>query len=168
MIDRMIELVASPDIPQTYSAILSHFSCSSTSIRSTTATEGRGGICWRLYLSEPLSETTVLSLSRVIAENKSKYYKAFDVTERPMNHAEATFFVMQIIELIRLAQDSLIEEHRTEADAARRRLRVHGAASIGMRAYRHGCERAVRHGPVPPVRARFPRPRSRISPGTSR
>ena len=38
-----------------------------------------------------------------------------------MNHAEATFFVMQIIELIRLAQDSLIESielKRMQLDAA--------------------------------------------------
>lgn len=120
MIDRMIELVASPDIPQTYSAILSHFLFEY--IHPFYDGNGRTGrYLLALYLSEPLSETTVLSLSRVIAENKSKYYKAFDVTERPMNHAEATFFVMQIIELIRLAQDSLIESielKRMQLDAA--------------------------------------------------
>lgn len=108
MIDQMLRLVASPDIPQTYSAILSHFLFEY--IHPFYDGNGRTGrYLLALYLSEPLSKPTVLSLSRVIAENKGKYYKAFDIAERPLNHAEATFFVMQIIELVRLAQDSLIE-----------------------------------------------------------
>ena len=66
MIDRMIELVASPDIPQTYSAILSHFLFEY--IHPFYDGNGRTGrYLLALYLSEPLSETTVLSLSRVIA-----------------------------------------------------------------------------------------------------
>ena len=119
-LDKMIDLVSSEDMPEVYSALLSHYLFEY--IHPFYDGNGRTGrYLLALYLSEPLSETTVLSLSRVIAENKSKYYKAFDVTERPMNHAEATFFVMQIIELIRLAQDSLIESielKRMQLDAA--------------------------------------------------
>ena len=120
MVGQMIDLVASPDIPQTYSAILSHFLFEY--IHPFYDGNGRTGrYLLSLYLSEPLSKTTVLSLSRVIAENKGKYYKAFDVTERPMNQAEATFFVVQMMELIRLAQDSLIESielKRVQLDTA--------------------------------------------------
>lgn len=108
MVDQMIRLVASPEMPQTYAAIVSHFLFEY--IHPFYDGNGRTGrYLLALYLSEPLSKPTVLSLSRVIAENKGKYYKAFDITERPMNHAEVTFFVMQIVELIGLAQDSLIE-----------------------------------------------------------
>ena len=140
MINQMIRLVESPEMPQVYAAIVSHFLFEY--IHPFYDGNGRTGrYLLALYLSEPLSKPTVLSLSRVIAENKGRYYKAFDVTERPKNRAEATFFVMQIMELIRLAQDSLIDDlelKKVQLDKARARIKglasQHGFAETAMTA----------------------------------
>lgn len=109
MIEQMIALVASPSMPPTYSAIIAHFLFEY--IHPFYDGNGRmGRYLLTLYLSEPLSLATILSLSPVIAENKSKYYKAFDQVESPINHAEITLFVIQIMEFIRIAQDAVIDD----------------------------------------------------------
>jgi len=61
-----------------------------------------------LYLSEPLSQATVLALSSVIADNKSSCYRSFQTAEHPLNHGELTWFVIQMLEFIRIAQDLAI------------------------------------------------------------
>jgi len=114
MLEQMIALVGATDIPPTLSAIIAHFLFEY--IHPFYDGNGRIGRCLlALHLSEPLSLATVLSLSTVIADNKRKYYQAFEVTEASLNHAEATFFVIQMMEFIRLAQDSVIEELESKA-----------------------------------------------------
>ena len=109
MLDQMLALMHSEDMPETYSALLSHFLFEY--IHPFYDGNGRTGrYLLALSLSAPLSQPTVLSLSRVIAENKSAYYKAFDVTERPLNCSEATHFVMTMLDLIGQAQEDLIAD----------------------------------------------------------
>lgn len=113
MLEQMISLVNSKEMPPTFSALLAHFLFEY--IHPFYDGNGRTGrYLLALYLSEPLSLATVLSLSAVIAENKSKYYKAFKSAESLLNYGEATFFVIQMMEFIRLAQDSVMEnlEHK--------------------------------------------------------
>lgn len=108
MLEQMLGILESPLIPGTFSAIISHFLFEY--IHPFYDGNGRTGrYLLALYLSEPLSLATVLSLSSVIAENKAKYYKAFKDAEAPLNHAELTFFVIQIMEFIRTAQDEVME-----------------------------------------------------------
>ena len=109
MLDQMLALMHSEDMPETYSALLSHFLFEY--IHPFYDGNGRTGrYLLALSLNAPLSQPTVLSLSRVIAENKSAYYKAFDVTERPLNCSEATHFVMTMLDLIGQAQEDLIAD----------------------------------------------------------
>jgi len=109
LLQQMIAMIRSESIPPTFSALLSHFLFEY--IHPFFDGNGRTGrYLLALALSVPLSQVTVLSLSKVIAENKSKYYKAFDATENPLNHAEATTFVIEMLELIRAAQDLQIED----------------------------------------------------------
>ncbi|MDR1412464.1 MAG: Fic family protein [Actinomycetes bacterium] len=126
MITQMIGLVASEEIPATYTALVSHFLFEY--IHPFYDGNGRTGrYLLALYLSKPLSQTTVLSLSRVIAEHKDKYYKAFDATEGMLNHAEVTYFVIQMMELIRTAQDELIinlEQKRNQLHHAAAQLPI--------------------------------------------
>ena len=49
----------------------------------------------------------VLSLSRVISQNRDAYYRAFKTAEKPLNKGELTFFVYMMMELIREAQEEL-------------------------------------------------------------
>ena len=109
MLEQMIALVDSGVIPPTFAAISAHFVFEY--IHPFYDGNGRTGrYLLALYLSEPLSLATVLSLSSVIAENKGSYYKAFAAAEKKLNKGELTFFVIQMMEFIRMAQDSVIEE----------------------------------------------------------
>ena len=115
LLEQMIGLVENREIPEIYAALLSHFLFEY--IHPFYDGNGRTGrYLLALYLSEPLSITTVLSLSRVIAENKSAYYKAFDTVEDPLNRGEATFFVLAMMGLIRTAQDETISKLETKGD----------------------------------------------------
>lgn len=107
-LETMLELVDSPEIPELYSAIASHFIFEYA--HPFYDGNGRTGrYLLAMYLEASLSKPTALSLSRVIAENKSQYYKAFQNVEDPLNHAEITFFVMTMHEFILKAQDDLIQ-----------------------------------------------------------
>lgn len=109
LLTQMIALEQSVDIPEIYSALLAHFLFEY--IHPFYDGNGRTGrYLLALSLSRPLSTATVLSLSRIIAENKAPYYKAFDVTERRLNCSEATHFVMAMLDLIGKAQEQIIED----------------------------------------------------------
>ncbi|MEA5020480.1 MAG: Fic family protein [Gordonibacter sp.] len=115
-LNAMIRLARSGEIPELYSAALSHYLFEY--IHPFYDGNGRTGrFLLALYLSNPLSVPTTLSLSRVIAERKGVYYQAFSVTEHPLNHAEATFFVLQMMDFIRAAQDDLVTELQARREA---------------------------------------------------
>lgn len=61
-------------------------------------------------LRESLSTATALTLSRQLADDKAKYYKAFTVAEDPMNRGEVTFFVSTLADVLLDAQQYLLEE----------------------------------------------------------
>lgn len=73
-----------------------------------------------LYLSVPLSMATSLSLSRVIAENKRKYYKAFATVQNPLNHGELTHFVYEILDLVHYAQKDILRRLERANDSYNR------------------------------------------------
>lgn len=52
----------------------------------------------------PLSTLTALSVSRLIAESRSSYYRALRVVEDTFNHGELTHFVLAMLEYVDAAQ----------------------------------------------------------------
>lgn len=113
MMKQWLALSLSDEMPELYSSILCHFLFEY--IRPFYDGNGRTGrYLLALHLSGPLSQPTVLSLSRIIAENKATYYKAFDITERKLNGAEGTHFVLTLLELIAQAQEELIADLETK------------------------------------------------------
>ena len=109
MLGQWLTLAANEDIPELYRALLCHFLFEY--IHPFYDGNGRTGrYLLSLQLSEALSLPTVLSLSRTIAENKNAYYKAFLSVERPLNAAEATSFVLTMMELIGATQEGLIAD----------------------------------------------------------
>lgn len=105
----MISVASSEEIPATYGAIAAHYLFEY--IHPFYDGNGRTGrYLLALYLSQPLSLLTALSLSRAIAENKAPYYRAFKDAENPLNHGELTHFVMCLMEYISNAQDGLISD----------------------------------------------------------
>lgn len=107
--ERMLAIANSGEIPETFSSIVAHFLFEY--IHPFYDGNGRTGrYLLALHLSNPLSTITCLSLSRVIAEYRDRYYRSFKEAEHPLNHGELTFFVMNMLELVRLAQGELDEE----------------------------------------------------------
>lgn len=119
-IEAMLALTGRGDIPEVIAAIASHYVFEYA--HPFYDGNGRTGrYLLSLFLSEALSSPTVLSLSRSIAENRSLYYRAFSSAEDPMNRGELTFFVIDMLELIRKAQLKIIadiEESEKNLDAA--------------------------------------------------
>lgn len=105
--EAMIELIENVEVPSLYSALASHYLFEYA--HPFYDGNGRTGryLC-SLMLSKSLSKPTVLSLSRVILENREKYYKAFRSVENPLNKGELTFFVIAMMELVRKAQLDVI------------------------------------------------------------
>lgn len=105
----MLDLAYSNNIPEVYAAIASHYI-----FEYTHPFYDGNGRCGRyllsLFLEASLSKPTVLSLSKAIENNKRSYYKAFDFAEKPLNHAELTFFVFDMLQMIADAQDELLEK----------------------------------------------------------
>jgi Fic family protein len=105
----MIAMVANENIPSLYSALLAHFVFEYA--HPFYDGNGRTGrYLLALYLTKPLSLPTVLSLSRTIADNKSSYYKTFKELEEPINHSEATIPLIGMMELLRLAQNHVLDD----------------------------------------------------------
>lgn len=60
-----------------------------------------------LDLSRSLSPVAWLSLSATVADNKDRYYKAFQDAEQPLNSGDATVFVTEMLDIIAEAQGRL-------------------------------------------------------------
>lgn len=106
--EKMIDLTKDGGIPALYSAIASHYIFEYA--HPFYDGNGRTGrYLLSLFLGEPLSVPTVISLSRTIAEHRDAYYRAFKTVEDKLNHAELTFFVYTMLELIHVAQIGIIE-----------------------------------------------------------
>lgn len=108
-IEKMLAVLSSFEVPSLYRGIIAHYMFEY--IHPFYDGNGRTGrYLLSLALSESLSSVTALSLSRIIAQNREDYYKAFKTTENPMNRGELTFFVYAMLELIRQAQLQLEEK----------------------------------------------------------
>ena len=112
----MLALIEDEGLPSLYAALASHYLFEYA--HPFYDGNGRTGryLC-SLMLDRSLSKPTVLSLSRVILEHRDQYYKAFRSVENPMNKGELTFFVMEMMNLVRKAQLDVIDR----LDCARRR-----------------------------------------------
>lgn len=109
MLQQMIDFVEREDIPAVFSSLLSHFVFEY--IHPFYDGNGRmGRFLLALYLSRPLSIPTVLLLSSAISDGLPIYYRAFEDTEDSLNHAEGTHFLIEMMRLIRTAQEDMIME----------------------------------------------------------
>lgn len=123
-IEAMLALTGRGDVPEVIAAIASHYVFEY--VHPFYDGNGRTGrYLLSLFLRDALSAPTVLSLSRSIAENRDLYYRAFASVEDPMNRGELTFFVLDMLELVRKAQLRIIavmEESGRNLDAAAEKM----------------------------------------------
>lgn len=101
-----------------------------------------------LFLSEALSVPTVLSLSRAIAENRSIYYRAFSSVENALNRAEMTFFIYDMLTLVRIAQVNILERLSKSKEAF-------GSISARMDAFMEEQDLSDKEGSIMFVLAQF-------------
>lgn len=76
-------------------------------------------------LQRVLSPPTAIALSPTINEYKSRYYKAFETAENPLNRAELTGFVSDMLGLIATAQAEMLHDLTTRKyrfDGLKRRI----------------------------------------------
>ncbi|MCL2526002.1 MAG: Fic family protein [Coriobacteriia bacterium] len=140
MLESMIQLVEHDDSPAVINAVLSHFLFEY--VHPFYDGNGKTGrFLLALYLSEPLSMATALSVSKSIAENVNKYYKAFEEVEDRLNHGEATYFIIVMMEIILSAQEGLVDE-LVEKD----RLLTEGLGSIEQLGLTNDREKAIIYG----------------------
>lgn len=105
----MLALASSEDIPETFSAVISHFLFEYA--HPFYDGNGRTGrYLLALYLSRPLSTLTALSVSRSIAESRNPYYRAFREVEDPLNHGELTPFALVMLEYVNVAQQRVLSD----------------------------------------------------------
>ena len=125
LLQQMIDLNERDDAPSLILAPLCHFLFEY--IHPFYDGNGRTGrYLLALDLTETLSQPTVLSLSRTIAENKNAYYKAFDTVEKPLNCSDATPFVLMVLDLIEQAQEQVLgdlSEKRIQLDRLEKAIR---------------------------------------------
>lgn len=107
-LNQMFALLQRDDIPELIKIVASHFVFEHT--HPFYDGNGRTGrYLLAFFLKRSLSTLTVLSLSRAIAEHKSKYYEAFASAEHPLNCAELTFFIQAMFDLIQEAQHGTMD-----------------------------------------------------------
>ena len=109
LLTQMLALMRSEQIPALLAAPAAHFLFEYT--HPFYDGNGRmGRYLLALNLQPTLTLPSVLSLSRTIADNRQRYYKAFSSAENPLNHGELTFFVQTLLDCVAQAQTALIEQ----------------------------------------------------------
>lgn len=63
-----------------------------------------------VHVSRLLSPVTALTLARGLHAQKGKYYRAFTDLENPLNRAEATHFVIALLEILAEEQERLLQD----------------------------------------------------------
>lgn len=108
LLEQMLGLMRSETMPTLLAATAAHFLFAYT--HPFYDGNGRTGrFLLALNLRSALATPTILSLSRVIAHNRPRYYRAFTQVEDALNHGELTFFVMTLLDLIMESQHDLVE-----------------------------------------------------------
>ena len=107
-IDSLIEFMNIKDIPFLVKASISHFFFEY--IHPFYDGNGRfGRYLLSLYLARKLDNLTAFSVSYSISRNLDDYYKSFVEVEDVTNYGEITFFVENILKIIKNGQEMIIE-----------------------------------------------------------
>ena len=126
---RMLDIVNSEEMPPLLGTLVGHFVFEYA--HPFYDGNGRTGrYLLALGLTRSLSALTALSLSRTIAESRSRYYRAFKEAESQLNHGELTMFALTMLEYVREAQRTLVDD--LERKTALLSLMERAIAEVGV------------------------------------
>lgn len=104
-----LALVRDRDVPPLIRAAMCHYAFEH--IHPFYDGNGRTGrFLFALQLSKHLSTPTAISVSTIIADHKTQYYKAFDDAQHPLNCSDATMFCQRMIRFVSEAQETIIAQ----------------------------------------------------------
>lgn len=107
-LERMIDFIENSKLPSLIKIAISHYYFAYT--HPFYDGNGRiGRFLSAIYLSKNYSFLTSLSLSTGSLLEKSTYYKAFDMTNKPISKGEINFFVDSFLEILIKGQEQIME-----------------------------------------------------------
>lgn len=108
-ISYLIKLMHDTDIPYIVKAIICHYILEY--IHPFYDGNGRlGRFIFSQYVAQKLDFFTGISISNVVNKNKNKYSDVFSEVSKKKNYGELTFFVEGILDLILIAQQTVLED----------------------------------------------------------
>lgn len=109
LLTQWLALVRNQDTPPLLRAAMCHYAFEY--IHPFYDGNGRTGrFLFALQLSKHLSTPTALSVSTIIADHKTQYYKAFDEAQHPLNCSDVTMFCQRMIQFVSEAQEAIIAQ----------------------------------------------------------
>lgn len=107
-LNQWIKFINNEEIPFLIKSLVGHFFFENT--HPFYDGNGRTGrYILSTYLSRKLDRFTGLSFSQIVSARKSRYYEAFKITGDADNFGEATFFVLELLEMIEEGQQIIID-----------------------------------------------------------
>lgn len=108
LLSKWIEFINDHSFPYLVRATLGHYFFEN--VHPFNDGNGRTGrYIFSRYLSKKLDTYSGLVISQKINENKSDYYKAFEITGDAYNKAEATFFMKTMLNYIVQGQEEIVD-----------------------------------------------------------
>ncbi len=108
-IDKALAVFERDDIPQLFKIAILHYMIGYVH----PFYDGNGRLSRFLssyLLKKEFNTLTALRLAYMIKENKSAYYKAFDICNDELNRGDMTYFILYFAEIVEKSIDSLIEK----------------------------------------------------------
>ncbi|RSX49780.1 Fic family protein [Bifidobacterium castoris] len=104
-----LSLAHDQDVPPLVRAAMCHYAFEH--IHPFYDGNGRTGrFLFALQLSKHLSTPTAISISTVIADHKTQYYKAFDDAQHPLNCSDVSLFCHRMTRFVAEAQENIITQ----------------------------------------------------------
>ena len=114
-LNRLLAFSRDPRVPGIYRSLIAHYFFEY--VHPFYDGNGRTGrYLLSLWLMQDVSAPLALSISRILLERRSDYYRAIRTVEEPLNHAELTFYVASMADIMCEACDEMTDRLEQAAE----------------------------------------------------